>query len=132
LNCARGYNIDEKVQFFGEIPFESMPEVYQGADLFVLPSFLETFGIPLIEAMASGVPVIAANSTSCPEVVGDAGILFDPTNPGELAEKITMVLRDQDLRNTMIKKGLARARTFSWEETARKTLAVFEEAYRNG
>jgi len=131
LNCARGYNIDEKVHFLGDVPFESMPEIYQGADLFVLPSLLETFGIPLIEAMASSVPVIAANSTSCPEVVGDAGILFDPTNPDELSEKITMILQSRSMRDEMIRKGLARARSFPWDNTARKTLAVFKEVYRS-
>lgn len=124
-------NLDGKVIFTGGIPHENVPSLYQGASLFVLPSYLETFGIPLIEAMAAGVPVIGANASAIPEVVGDAGLLFDPNDPNELRAKMEAVLSDPQLREQLITRGLERAKLFSWEKCAKETLAVFKEAYSN-
>lgn len=124
-------NLDGKVIFTGGIPYEDVPSLYQRASLFVLPSYLETFGIPLIEAMAAEVPVIAANASAIPEVVGGAGVLFDPKDPDDLREKIEEVLSNQDLYEELIQKGLERAKTFSWEKCAKETLAVFKEACEN-
>ena len=120
--------LDGKVIFTGEIPHENVPPLYQRASLFVLPSYLETFGMPLIEAMASDVPVIAANASAIPEVVGDAGLLFDPDDPDELRAKMEAVLSDPQLREELINRGLKRAKLFSWEKCAKETLAVFKEA----
>ena len=121
-------NLDGEVIFTGAISYENVLSIYQRASLFVLPSYLETFGIPLIEAMAAGVPVIAANASAIPEVVGDAGLLFDPNDPDELRAKMEEVLSNRKLREELIKKGLERAKTFSWEKCAKATLAVFKEA----
>lgn len=128
IALAQQLNLDCRVCFTGEIPHNSVPPLYQRASLFVLPSYLETFGIPIIEAMASGVPVLAANASAIPEVVGDAGLLFDPNDPDELRAKIEEVLSDQALREELSQKGLERVKTFSWERCAQQTLAVFKEA----
>lgn len=125
---AQQLNLNERVTFTGEVPYENVSSLYQGASLFVLPSYLETFGIPLIEAMASGVPVIASNASAIPEVVGDAGLLFDPDDPDELRAQMEEVLNNPKLREELIRKGLERAKTFSWEKCAKETLAVFKEA----
>jgi len=125
-------NLDERVVFTGEIPHENVPPIYQQAILFVLPSYLETFGIPIIEAMAAGVPVIAANASAIPEVVGDAGLLFDPNDPNDLRTKMETVLSDPKLREELTRKGLQRAKVFSWEKCAKETLAVFKEACVDG
>jgi len=117
-----------KVIFTGEIAHENVPSLYQRASLFVLPSYLETFGMPLIEAMASGVPVIAADATAIPEVVGDAGLLFDPNDPDELRDKMEEVLSDSQIGEELTNRGLKRAKLFSWEKCAKETLAVFKEA----
>lgn len=120
-------NLGRKIDFTGEIPFGNVPSLYQGSSLFVLPSYLESFGIPLIEAMACGVPVIAANISAIPEVISDAGLLFDPNDPDELRAKIEAILSNQNLRKKLIQKGLQRVKTFSWEKCAKETLAVFRE-----
>lgn len=123
---ARDCGCAENVVFAGEVPHEELPAIYRGAILFVLPSLLETFGIPVIEAMASGVPVIASSAPALPEIVGDAGLLFDPKDPSDLAGKITAIITDETLRTYLIEKGLQRARLFTWERCTKKTLAVLE------
>jgi glycosyltransferase involved in cell wall biosynthesis len=120
--------LGQRVVFTGEIPHENVPVIYQGACLFVLPSFLETFGIPLVEAMASGLPVIASNASAIPEVMGDAGLLFDPRDADDLRMKMEQVLGNEKLRKELARKGLERAKLFSWEKCAKETLAVFKEA----
>lgn len=125
-NLAQDLGCAENLIFAGEVTHENLPSIYRNAILFVLPSILETFGIPIIEAMASGVPVIASSASVLPEIVGDAGLLFDPKDPSDLARKIIAVIGDERLRNALIEKGLQRARLFTWERCARETLAVFE------
>lgn len=120
-------DLEEKVILPGHIDDEDMPAIYNGADLFVLPSLHEGFGIPLLEAMACGIPVIASNVTSLPEIVGDAGILVNPYNIKELTQSMEVLLKDQELRHILIKKGLERSKTFSWEKCARETLEVYNE-----
>jgi glycosyltransferase involved in cell wall biosynthesis len=123
------FGLNDKVVFTGKIKYKYMPYLYNNALVFVLPSFLETFGHPLIEAMSSGVPIIASNSTAIPEIVRRGGMLFDPNNPVELCEKIKMVLQDPKLRQKLKKEGLKRAKDFSWKKTARETLSLLEEVY---
>jgi len=101
-------------------------DLYRGASLFVFPSLYEGFGLPPLEAMACGVPVISSNAASLPEVVGDAGIQVDPLNVGELAAAMRTVLTDPGLRETMRQKGLERAGQFSWGAAARQLLQVYE------
>jgi len=106
---------------------EQLPAIYAGADAFVFPSLYEGFGLPPLEAMASGVPVLAARATSLPEVVGDAGVLFDPHDDERLCEGLHEVLTDRRLHDDLARRGLARAATFSWERTA----ATYVDAFRS-
>jgi len=92
----------------------------------VQPSFYEGFGLPPLEAMACGTPVVVSNVSSLPEVVGDAGLLVDPEDVSELTVAIWRVLTDEALRAELIAKGLKRAQCFSWEKTARQTLALYQ------
>src|SRR5262249_12339657 len=107
-----------------------LPALLNGADLFVFPSLYEGFGLPPLEAMACGTPVIASNTTSLPEVVGDAGLLVDPYQAREIAAAMYRVVTDRNLWRTLREKGLARARTFSGEKTARSTFQAYEEAVK--
>ncbi|MBN3872567.1 glycosyltransferase family 1 protein [Nostoc sp. JL33] len=98
---------------------------YSKADVFVYPSHYEGFGLPVLEAMTLGAPVISSNTSSIPEVTGDAAILVDPNNPVQLAEAILKVISDSELRQELINKGKARAKLFSWERTAKETLNAY-------
>lgn len=123
----------QQVLLPGYVPDDDLPGLYNLADLFIYPSSYEGFGLPPLEAMACGTPVITSNNTSLPEVTGDAAILLDdPRNVNEIADAIEQVLRDEGLRQKMITCGLVRARQFSWEQTARKTLAVYRKFEREG
>lgn len=106
--------------------------LYNAADLLVFPSFYEGFGLPPLEAMASGCPVITSNRSSLPEVVGDAGIMIDPRDSGELAQKIGEVIDDENLRAEMIKKGLEQAEKFTWEKCVEQTIAVYRKFMNGG
>jgi alpha-1,3-rhamnosyl/mannosyltransferase len=118
---------DEKPIFTGYIPQTALPILYRGASLFVYPSLYEGFGLPVIEAMASGVPVITSGSTSLPEVVGDAGMLVNPYDVDRLKGAMMELLEDERKRKEMIEKGIVRARLFSWEKCARETITVYEK-----
>ena len=128
-DLAKRLNMKKWIVFLGQLPHEALPNYYKNADLFVYPSSIESFGLPILEAMACGTPVIASNRTSIPEIVGDAGLIVDPDNIEELAEAIWKVLTDKKLRENLIKKGYERIKQFSWEKTAKETLKVFEEVY---
>jgi glycosyltransferase involved in cell wall biosynthesis len=121
-------NLASQVKWLGKVPFEYLPALLNGADLFVYPSLYEGFGLPPLEAMACGAPVVAAGTTSLPEVVGDAGVLVDPYRVEDIAEGMHRVLTDRHLSAALRAKALARAQTFSWERTARQTLAAYREA----
>jgi glycosyltransferase involved in cell wall biosynthesis len=118
----------EDIRFLGFVPDEDLPVLYSGSSLFVFPSLYEGFGLPLVEAMACGVPVVASNTSSIPEVVGDAALLVPPTQPEAFAEAILRVRRDKDLRTTMIEKGLGQAACFRWDMAARQLLACMWKA----
>ena len=123
---VRRLNLSNSVKFLGYVPEEELPKLYSGADLFVYPSLYEGFGLPLLEAMACGCPVITSNVSSLPEVVGDAGILVDPLDVNGLADMMYKVLNNEDVREKMVKKGSKRAKMFSWERCAEETLRVYE------
>lgn len=121
-------NLRDRVKFAGYLPEEELPLWYAAATVFVFPSIYEGFGMPPLEAMACGTPVITSNTSSLPEVVGDAGLMVAPTDTIGLAEAIRRVLVDADLRTELRQRGLARARRFSWADTAAKTLVAYREA----
>lgn len=113
------------IMVIGPVGDDELPVLYSMADVFVFPSLYEGFGLPVLEATASGVPVITSNISSLPEVAGDAAILVNPLDVDEIAHALIKVCTDDELRETLVVKGLERARRFSWENTARKTLELF-------
>lgn len=119
-----------RVQFTGYVPDADLPVLYAAADLFVYPSLYEGFGLPPLEAMACGTPVLTSNTSSLPEVVGDAAVLIDPTDEEAMAREMAALLHSPERRAGLRQAGLARAAQFSWEETARRTLAVYRDAIR--
>ncbi len=126
VNLLHALGLEKDVILTGYVPSQEMPFLLNGAEALVFPSLHEGFGLPLVEAMACGCPVITSNCSAMPEVVGDAAILIDPYNEEEIEAAMTKVVGDAELRIRMKGKSLARARQFSWERTARKTLKVFE------
>ncbi len=115
-----------RVLFLGAVAEASLPGLYAGAALFVLPSFDEGFGLPVLEAMACGTPVAASNAGALPEAAGDAGLSFDPCDIPAMAEALRRGLTDESLQNELREKGLARARSFYWQNSADKLREVFE------
>ena len=118
------------VLFPGFVADEDLPALYNLAEAFVLPSLYEGFGLPPLEAMACGTPVVTSNVSSLPEVVGDAGLMVEPTDVESLAAAIERVLEDGDLRREMVQRGLARAKEFTWERAARRLLGVYTRMER--
>jgi len=125
---VRKLGLEGRVLFPGYVPEEDLPALLSGATAFVLPSLYEGFGLPVLEAMACGTPVIAANVSSLPEVVGDAGLLVDPLDSDALAATMQRLVQDAALGEDLRQRGLARARLFSWPRSAQETLAVLEAA----
>jgi glycosyltransferase involved in cell wall biosynthesis len=121
--------IENRVIFTGYVSTEELVAFYNLADLFVYPSFYEGFGIPPLEAMACGTPVITSDTSSLPEVVGEAALKVAPKDTDALASSICRVLNDETLQNKMIQNGLSRAKEFSWHHTAAKTLQILEMVY---
>lgn len=120
-------NLKRKVLFTGYVENEDLPVIYNLASLFVFPSFYEGFGLPPLEAMACGCPVVVSNAASLPEVCGDAAYYIDPHDVESIAKGMCEVLTDDDLMRILIRKGLERVNIFSWERSAREHLRVFEE-----
>ncbi len=119
--------VEKAVRFLGFVPFNTLRVFFESAAAFVFPSLYEGFGLPPLEAMASGTPVVTSNVSSLPEVVGDAAVLVNPENVFEIARAIKEVLLDEDLREELIAKGKAQAARYSWERTAREVLEVYRE-----
>ncbi len=117
--------LSKQVIFLGYVPDDDLPGIYKQAMIFVYPSLYEGFGIPVLEAMACGCPVITSNISSLPEVAGQAAVLIEPTDPGRLAEEMWLLLNDPKRRESMIERGYIQAAKFSWERSARELLAVF-------
>ena len=120
-------NLGERIIFLDFVSETDLPLLYNAASVFVYPSLYEGFGLPLLEAMACGVPVITSNKSSLPEIAGEAGILVNPEDAGEMREAIISVLDDDSMKQEMIRKGLERAKTFSWERCARETLRLYKK-----
>ncbi|MBI5586901.1 MAG: glycosyltransferase family 4 protein [Deltaproteobacteria bacterium] len=119
--------LEGRVLCIGPVPEEDLPALYSGASVFAFPSLSEGFGLPPLEAMACGAPVVSSNATSLPEVVGEAGLLVDPLDVSSIARGIDMALASPALQSELKEKGLQRAKKFSWEAAAKKTLKVYEE-----
>lgn len=117
----------ERIHFSGFVPNDILAALYKYARLYVFPSLYEGFGIPLLEAMASGVPVVCANRSSLPEIGGNAVLSFDPEYPADIATKIERVLLDRDLYQSLVDRGLQRASEFSWEKHTHTILNTFTE-----
>jgi len=117
--------LNKNVIFTGYFPQKDLPALYSAAKMFVLPSLYEGFGIPVVEAFACGTPVIASNTSSIPEVSGDAAILFDPKRPDAIAHTMVKVLSNETTEKDMRERGLARAKEFSWRKTAEETLESY-------
>jgi glycosyltransferase involved in cell wall biosynthesis len=116
------------VEYRGYVPTEEREALFKGAQAFVLPSFDEGFGIPALEAMAAGVPVIVSNRGALPEVVGDAGLFIDPDDPESLATALATLIEDPNLWEVCARRGLDRAREFTWNRTARDVRRAYEDA----
>ena len=122
----------EWLSILGFVEPGTLVSLFQGAASFVYPSLYEGFGLPVLQAMACGVPVLASSRSSIPEVCGDAAVLFDPCNEDDLAQKLALVLSDESMRTDRVTAGLARAKRFSWREAAASTYAVYQEAAAEG
>ncbi len=128
---AQKLNLGERVVFTGWVAEEDKPALYSGALLFVFPSLYEGFGLPPLEALACGTPVVASRAGSLPEIVGEGGILIDPEDVESLVAAMRKLLSDENLRAELREKGLAHAATFSWEKTARETLEAYQQVVSN-
>jgi len=120
-------NFQDEIRFLGYVPDEDIEALYGAADLFVYPSSYEGFGLPVLEAMACGTPVVTSNTSSLPEVAGDAGLTVDPGDSSALTAAIERVCSDTDLQYEMRQDGLRRAEGMTWDSTARKTIRAYEE-----
>jgi glycosyltransferase involved in cell wall biosynthesis len=123
--------IADFVHFTGFIPDQDLAALYAGADLFAYIPIYEGFGLPPLEAMACGTPTLSSNTSSLPEVVGDAGELVDPYDTNAISTAMERVLYDDRRREQLRERGLARARLFSWERCARETIAVYQQALKS-
>ncbi|MFQ5742260.1 MAG: glycosyltransferase family 4 protein [Acidobacteriota bacterium] len=117
--------LEQRIRFLGRLPRTRLHALYQLADVFVFPSLYEGFGLPPLEAMASGTPVVAARSSSLPEIIGDAGVLVDPYEIDAIAAGIRRLLDDAELRRTLAAGGRQRAQRFSWRRAGRKVLQIY-------
>ncbi|MEK6813475.1 MAG: glycosyltransferase family 1 protein [Nitrospirota bacterium] len=117
------------IRFLGYVPRDEMAAIYAGASCFVFPSIYEGFGLPVLEAMACGTPVVTSNISSMPEVAGRAAVLVDPYDEESIASGILAVVSDPSLQSTLRREGILRSRTFSWDRAARETLALYRDVY---
>ena len=120
------------MRFLGFVPDATLAALYRLASVFVFPSLYEGFGLPPLEAMASGTPVITSNVSSLPEVVGDAALLIDPTSPDAIAAAMTRVLEEPELRADLIRRGHERVKAFSWARSVARTREVYTEVLNMG
>lgn len=127
LEAPKRLDMEDRVIFTNFVPTENIPYLLSGGLAFILPSLYEGFGIPVVEAMACGVPVIVSNVSSLPEVVGDAGLLVDPNSVDQIEQAIRTITTDSKLREKLSKRGLIKAKKFSWKRMAKQVKEVFEQ-----
>lgn len=119
--------LQDRVRFAGYLDEEDLPLWYAAASVFVFPSIYEGFGMPPLEAMACGTPVVTSNSSSLPEVVGEAGVMVSPHDAEGFAKAIMRLLDDADLAADLRERGIAQAQRFTWKQAAERTLAVYKQ-----
>ncbi len=119
--------VEDSVRFLGFVPIDTLRAFYQAASAFVFPSLYEGFGLPPLEAMACGTPVVCSHVSSLPEVVGEAAVIVNPENVFDIARGMREVLLNDALRDDLIRRGLEQARQFSWETAARQVLQSYAE-----
>jgi glycosyltransferase involved in cell wall biosynthesis len=124
--------VQNDVRFMGFIPIEVLRIFYDAAKIFVFPSLYEGFGMPPLEAMAHGTPVVTSNTSSLPEVVGRAAVLVNPENVFEIMRALHRVLLDQALRDKLKNRGYEQGAKFSWDSSAQKMLAVYQDVAQRG
>ncbi|MEW6606640.1 MAG: glycosyltransferase family 1 protein [bacterium] len=124
---VREMGLENEIVFTEYVPQEDLPLLYNAAEVFVYPSIFEGFGIPPLESMACGTPVITSNTSSFPEVVGDAGVTVSPHSVDDIAKAIYDVLSNPQMQKRLSEKGIERAKLFTWENTAKRTLSVYKE-----
>ena len=117
------------IHLTGYVVNTDLPAIINQCKVFLYPSLRESFGIPILEGMACGVPVITSNTSSMPEIAGDAAAIVDPFKPEEILTAIERILEDENFRNELCEKGIERAKLFSWENMAAKYLELYEEVY---
>lgn len=127
LAAPKKFGIEDKVIFTNFVPASDLPLLMAGAVAYILPSLWEGFGIPPVEAMACGTPVIVSNVSSLPEVVGEAGLLIDPKSTDQIEQAIRLISTDKKLRAKLIKKGFDQAKKYSWKKMSRQVIKVLEE-----
>lgn len=127
LKAPKNFGVSDRVKFLDTVPDEDLPIFYKKATCFVLPSLYEGFGLPVLEAMQYGCPVITSNVSSLPEAGGDAALYVDPQSADDIAEKIEKLLGSASLRKDLVEKGHKQVAKFSWEKTARETLKILEQ-----
>lgn len=127
LQTVEELGLRNRVKFIGFVDQKDLPGVYKAATVLVMPSLKEGFGLPILEAMACGTPVVAANTSALPEVAGQACLFFDPYDIDEMSRVIYQVLEDEALQKELSKLGKKRANSFSWKETARRTIQLYNE-----
>ncbi len=128
-NLVAELKLERKVRFLGRVTDLELVTLYSMADVFAFPSFFEGFGIPPLEAMACGAPVITSNTSSLPEVAGDAALLVDPNDVNALARAILNILGNEQLRAELVKKGYQRVQQYTWAMSARKVLKIYQKMY---
>ena len=127
LGAPKKFGVEDRVKFLDFVPDEDLTLFYKHALFFILPSLYEGFGLPVLEAMKWGCPVITSKVSSLPEAGGDAAIYVDPENIDDIVSKMELLMKDQEKRKDMIEKGYKQVKKFSWDKTARETLKALEE-----
>jgi len=123
-------NLKDRVLLPGFVKDEDLPYIYNGASIFAYPSLYEGFGLPPLEALACGIPVVASNLSSLPEVMGRAALLVDPTKEEEIVKALKQLIFEPKLAKKLASRGPEQAKKFSWIKTAKETLKLFEEVYQ--
>ena len=133
VHCIEAHQLRSRVHFVGVVPEAKLPSLYRGAEALIFPSLYEGFGLPILEAMACGTPVVTANTTAMPEVAGDAALLVDSTSVEQIASAMEQLVSDTSLQRRLREEGPTRAARFSWGDTISRVRRVFGEIeFQNG